>query len=382
MIRLFLLALSLVLTACATAPVVSVPDKLFNDHLFAAKVQPIDAREIFALSAPMKRYIDNEIALELKSNSLQRALFNALYNKAKLQLEYDASNTLSAAETFEARSGNCLSLVIMTAAFAKELGMSVQFQNVIVDENWSRSGELYFSSGHVNIVLGKKRFDEHMHLDKNYLMTVDFLPPVDTAGQRSNDIEENTIIAMYMNNRAAEALVRKQTDAAYWWVREAITHDANFAPAYNTLGVIYSQHQNWEQAEFALNHALRHNPRNTNAMANLIAVLSHMGKLPEAQSLSERLIKEQPVAPFYYFKQGLQAMADKDYLRAQQLFSKELVRAPNYHEFHYWLGIANLRLGRLDEAQTHLEKAKENSTNQKDLALYSAKLNTLQAAFH
>lgn len=382
MIRSFLCALCFLMTACAATPVVSVPDKLFNDHLFAAKEDPIDAREIFALSAPMKLYIANEIAAELKNNTLQRALFNALYNKTKLQLEYDASNTLNAAETFAARSGNCLSLVIMTAAFAKEMGMSVQYQSVVVDENWSRSGELYFSSGHVNIVLGKRRFEDRMYMDKNHLMTVDFLPPVDTAGQRTNDIEEKTVIAMYMNNRAAEALVRNQLDTAYWWVREAIAHDANFAPAYNTLGVIYSQAKNWAQAEFALTHALRHNPTNTTAMANLLAVLSQMGKLVEAKDLSERLKLAQPVAPFYYFKQGLQAMAEKDYGKAQQLFNKELVRAPDYHEFHYWLGIANLRMGRLDVAQAHLEKAKENSTNQKDLALYSAKLNTLQASFH
>lgn len=382
MMRSFLCTLCLLMAACATTPVVSVPDKLFNDHLFAANKHPIDAHEIFALSAPMKHYIANEIAAELKNNTLQRALFNALYNKTKLQLEYDASNTLNAAETFAARSGNCLSLVIMTAAFAKEIGMSVQYQSVVVAENWSRSGELYFSSGHVNIVLGKRRFEDRMYMDKNHLMTVDFLPPIDTAGQRTNDIEEKTVIAMYMNNRAAEALVRNQIDAAYWWVREGIAHDASFAPAYNTLGVIYSQRHNWEQAEFALNHALRHNPTNTTAMANLFAVLSQMGKLVEAKDLSERLKLAQPVAPFYYFKQGLQAMAAKDYAKAQQLFSKELVRAPDYHEFHYWLGIANLRMGKFNVAQAHLVKAKENSTNQKDLALYSTKLNTLQATVH
>ena len=50
--------------------------------------------------------------------------------------------TRNAAEAFDARSGNCLSLVIMTAAFAKELGLPVRYQNVFVDEAWSRSGDL------------------------------------------------------------------------------------------------------------------------------------------------------------------------------------------------------------------------------------------------
>ncbi len=54
-------------------------------------------------------------------------------------------------EAFQARTGNCLSLVIMTAAFAKEVGLPVRFQSVYVPETWSRSGNLYFSSGHVNL---------------------------------------------------------------------------------------------------------------------------------------------------------------------------------------------------------------------------------------
>ena len=46
-----------------------------------------------------------------------------------------------------------MSLVIMTAAFAKELGLRVNYQNVIIDDSWSRHGGLYLLSGHVNLVL-------------------------------------------------------------------------------------------------------------------------------------------------------------------------------------------------------------------------------------
>ena len=39
---------------------------------------------------------------------------------------------------------------------------------------------------------------------------------------RAMAVGEDTILAMYMNNRAAEALVRGRVDDAYWLAREAI----------------------------------------------------------------------------------------------------------------------------------------------------------------
>src|SRR5207249_7258659 len=51
-------------------------------------------------------------------------------------------------------------------------------------------------------------------------MTIDFLPPADLRGARTWAIDEPTIIAMYMNNRAVESLTSGRMDDAYWWARE------------------------------------------------------------------------------------------------------------------------------------------------------------------
>jgi transglutaminase-like putative cysteine protease len=53
----------------------------------------------------------------------------ALYQPDQIRLEYDAAVTRNAAQAFEARTGNCLSLVIMTAALARELGLTVRYQS-------------------------------------------------------------------------------------------------------------------------------------------------------------------------------------------------------------------------------------------------------------
>ena len=145
------------LAACATIPAPPSPDRLFNDAWFAAPAARISAADVFAVSPEMKRYLDTEIAAELVKKGRQQGLFDALYSRNQLRLEYESDMTRNAAEAFAARSGNCLSLVIMTAAFAKELGLTVSYQQAYADDTWSRTGDLYLSVGHVNLTLGNKR---------------------------------------------------------------------------------------------------------------------------------------------------------------------------------------------------------------------------------
>ena len=156
--KFWALALTFVLAACASTP--SAPpkqqiDALFDDALFAPASERISASDVFAVSDEMRAYVKTGIARLIKTEGSQRALFDALYDKGLLRLEYDAETTRNASEAFAARSGNCLSLVIMTAAFAKELGMPVQYQQVFTDEVWSRVGDFYLSVGHVNLSIGR-----------------------------------------------------------------------------------------------------------------------------------------------------------------------------------------------------------------------------------
>ena len=148
------LLLSALLSACAAAPVAQPEPHFFHDRLFAAPSEPVGTGEIFALSAEMRRYVDEKIATPARARGRQVALVDALFTNGELKLEYDSAMTRNAAQAFDARSGNCLSLVIMTAAFAKELGLPVEYQKVYVDDALARTGDIYLSIGHVNLTLG------------------------------------------------------------------------------------------------------------------------------------------------------------------------------------------------------------------------------------
>jgi len=373
-----MLLLCALLGACASAPPAEGPTQLLlKDALFEPPARPVDAREIFALSPEMRSYLEKELIPKLRGGS-QRQLVETLYKQRDLRLEYDSVRTRSAAEAFASRSGNCLSLVIMTAAFAKELQLPVHYQSAVLDETWSRNGDFYFASGHVNLAIGRRLVDRYSVYDVEDYVTVDFLPASEIRGLRTREIPEPTVVAMYMNNRAAEALAAGRASEAYWWSREAVRNAPAFMPAYNTLGVVYLQSGHAAEADKVFAHVLAGHPSNVQAMANRTIALRSLGRTEESRALAEQLARIEPNPPFAFFKRGMAAMESGDYRAARDWFAKEVDRAAYYHEFQFWLGMANLRLGDLGEARKHLELAMDSSTTRNDRALYSAKLDRLK----
>ena len=366
------------LAACATPePPAPRPDFLFHDALFAEPSERANPEQVFAVSAAMKRFLGAEIAVQLRARGVQAGLIEALHRKGQLRLEYDATLTRNAAEAFDARAGNCLSLVLMTAAFAKELGLSVRFQSAYLEEMWSRSGDLLLRSGHVNVTLGPRIDDRNSSLAQS--VTVDFLPASQLHGLRTREISEQTVIAMYMNNRAVEVLVRGQLDDAYAWAREAVRQSPDFLAAQNTLGIVYSRHGNLPQAAATFNHVLERDPVHTRAMSNLAEVYTRQGREAEASSLYRTLARIEPEPPFHYFNLGLAAMQRNDFAAARDLFAREVALAEYSAELHFHLSVANYRLGDLRQADRHLNLALENSTAHGDRNLYSAKLAWLRS---
>ena len=368
-----LLVLSLMLGACATAPISPRTD-LFDDTAFVPPSEPMKAGDVFALSPEMRQFLDANIRSGAMSHRPREALLEALKADGKLKLEYDAEMTRNGAQAFAVRSGNCLSLVLMTAAFAKALDLAVRYQDVLIEETWMRDGHTYFSVGHVNVTL----IDRQMSHGAGET-TIDFLPPRDVSKQRTHLIGEQTVVAMYLNNRAVESLVRGQLDDAYWYAREAILQEPRFLTAYNTLGAVYERRGLSANAEKLFEHVIALEPRNVNVISNLVAALNDQGRTDEARSWTRIMKERDPDPPFSFFSRGLEAMGAGDYARARDLFAKEVARAPYYHEFHYWLARAYVGLGEYAEARKHVQIAMENTTTRRDHDIYAAKFAWLSA---
>jgi len=258
--RALLIAAVLLLDACASVPADRSAQDLFDDARFQPLDAPIDGEAVFALSEPMRRYLAADVARQLRIEGPQLGLIHALQASGQINLEYDAAVTRNAAEAFEARAGNCLSLVILTAALAQQLGLDVQFQEVLGEHVMSRNGDLVFYSGHVNVVLSERRSEPGADSAGMLETVIDFLPSEDRDALRVKTTSRRTVIAMYMNNRAAELLAEGNVNDAYWWARAAIVLEPRYTTTYNTLGLVYRRHGDMQEAADAFKKSTEANP--------------------------------------------------------------------------------------------------------------------------
>jgi tetratricopeptide (TPR) repeat protein len=369
------LLVALVLAACAELPRAPQlpPQALLHDEAFTKPAQPIDAGEVFAADDAMREYLRGGAAPMLRRQGRAKGLVDALYARGELKLEYDSSITRNAAQAFEARSGNCLSLVLMTAALAKELDLQVEFHSAYSEETWSRSGSLLLRSGHINITLGRRTIDRSRGEDPRF-WTIDFLPQGEIQGLKTRRLAEETVVAMFMSNRAAEALARDATDEAYWWAREGLLADPGYLGVLNTLGVVYQRGGRADAAEQVYAELLRRQPTHTQALHNLAQLLEQQGRHDEARPLTARLAALEPEPPYHWFTLGQQALRRGDASAARDLFAREVARADYSSEFHFWLALAHYQLGETEAAQRHLQKAEAFSNSRGERELYAAKL--------
>ncbi len=373
--------LATLLAACATPPPAAPPPpSLFEDAAFAAPKNVPDAKAVFALSPAMRAYLERDIAGSIRQLGAQRALVDALHTKAQLRLEYDAELTRNAAEAFDARAGNCLSLVVMTAALAHHLQLPIAFQALTGHETWSRSGDLSFVNGHVNITVAKRLVDRIGAYDADTQLRIDFGTLPVGRGQALHVIGEATILAMFMNNRAAEYLVRGAIDDAYAHAREAVIQDPGYAGAYNTLGVVYQRHGLAAAAERAYREAVAHDGDHKAALQNVAHLLKQQGRMAEAAVFQQRLAAIERDPPFAHFDQGVAAARAGQYAAAREHLLREMRRDPDYHEFHFWLAVALYGLGDVQQARQHLDVAMKNSVTARERAIYASKLRSIEPA--
>lgn len=378
--RWVLVASLAVLGGCATTrdgPPVS--PELLRDELFAAPSQPIDAAAVFQPSEAMRRHLQVARAERPQLRDRRQWLMAELQRAGALRLEFDSELTRNAAQAFEARRGNCLSMVIMTSAFAKMLGLSVRYQRVEVHDELDRRGDLMLAVGHVNLSLGGRAMDIGRTRQEVDPMVIDFLPPEDLQRYNVREIDESTVVAMYMNNRAVENLADGRLDDAYAWVRAALRLAPTYGDSANTLAVIYRRRGEPALAEQVLRGLLAQRPDQPMLLANLRLALADQGRRDEAEAVDRRLAALQPASPFDQLRQGLAAMAAGDNEAARDLIARVVDRYPSYHEFRFWLAVVYGRLGDLPRARSQLDQAIAFSTTQGDRSFYVTKLDRLKA---
>ncbi len=377
--KLLLLAIVVSLGACAQIIKPAPASPPLADESFAPADPSVSAADVFALSPSMQEFVRQHFDRKASPGTLHEVLVDALYSENQLKLTYDHRNTRAAAETFEHRRGNCLSLVIMTAAFAKALNLQIQYHLVLNSNQWHYDGPLLLRTGHVNLSLSPANAPTPGVTPTRHSLTVDFLPGEDLAALKTELIDERRLTALYLNNRAAELLTAGDTRRAYWWARAAALYDPGAVSALNTLGTIYLRtgHTGLARSTFAL--ALEQAPNYTLALSNLILVLQAQGDETLASQMRRRLAQLEWYPPLHWQAQGVQALHSDNPASALILFERELARNGPSAELMGLMAQAQYRLGQVAQAKESLALAADLTARGSEQQRYLAKLAWLRA---
>jgi Tetratricopeptide repeat len=381
-LRVALCAAALAVCAAAAAGEAAPPALPWRDADVPRPPALPQAAEVLAPSDAMRAWLERpEMRAAVRRVGAQKALVEALYRPDGLQLRYDQGPTRTAAQAFDDRAGNCLSLVLMTAAFAQALNLQVEFNGVEAAPDWWRSGGLIAASGHVNVSLVGAVPGEPGLGPRRLRSTIDFVAP----GERppalaTTPLPLDTVLALFLRNRAAEALADDRVDAAYWLLREALALAPDLLASRNALAVVYLRRGWLDDAATVLQGVLAQSPDHVPALANLAQVRRAQGRGAEAQALSARRVRLEPTPPFADYDDGVAALARGDALAGRASFERSLRAHPQHHESHFGLAMALLRLDEPAAARQALDTALRLSPPGAAQALYAAKRARLDGA--
>ncbi len=374
----YLFAAALLLAGCVTvAPAPVLDTRLLRDNAFLPRAAV--ETDIFAVSPAMRDFVHDVTRKETGRFGKIDALLAAMRGDGNFILDYDASYTRTASEAFAAHEGNCLSLTLMTAALARELGLNANFQEVLHEQMWTQTSGYYIASGHVNVLLGTRDAGPgRLNRDANQRL-VDFLPGEQLRGQITRPLTKARVTAMYYANRSAESMIAGDARLAYWYARAALSADPAFASAYNILAVLYRRQGMLGAAEAAFRKDIALAPNDANAWNNLAALLAQTGRAKEAGQARERVRQLKGEPPLLHYRLARQALERGDYSLALSEFKEERRRSGDSADIH--LGLAAVYLGKHDyaRAEKELKLAVKTSATTRDARRYANKLEWLKS---
>lgn len=342
-VRFVLACLAALSLGCASARPGPGGAAVAVDELLAASLPgaPPDAaplvedREVLHVSPEMQAFLDRHVARGASPLSRVRQLGRAITDARSLGLEYDET-TRTAAETFRARRGNCLSFSTMFVTMARRVGLHAHYQEVDTPPDWTLRDDVLVLNRHVNVLVELGRGGDHV---------VDFdLDGFRTSYDRRR-ISDTRALAHYDNNVAMERMRAGDAATAFRYLRRAITREPSFSPAWTNLGILYLRNGHPAHAEAAYLQALAGDKGDLVAMSNLASLYERTGDHERAGLYRRRVTDHRNRNPYYRFQLARAALLARDYDAAIHHLEYAVGRRRSEDRFYFYMGLGYLGKG-------------------------------------
>jgi Flp pilus assembly protein TadD len=355
--------LLLSLSGCAgrvveQAPMVSYdPALLTGERLFDEPLES-DGVPTFAISASdadMRAYVAEHTGGAKLAVSRLRLLIEALLDDGYFgKVSYNPHETLTAAEAFRSRSGNCLSFTNLFVAMAREAGLDAVYQIVEVPPSWDADSGFLIRYTHVNVLLRGLRLDHQ----RNEVVTVDFNIVQPDPEHVRRAISDDYAASLFYANLSVDRLRGNQPREAFAYLRRAIELAPHNADLWVNLGALYGSRGDFGGAVGAYEVALQVQPRNRAALSGLARGHAMLGNDDLAARYESQARDYLETNPYYHL-----AIAQSAYLRgdldlALSSINRALSLERRSGRLHFVKGLIEERRGEADAARESFRHAK------------------------
>jgi len=357
-------------------------NELYLDNAFP-KAQAINVEteeDIFAIDEDMLNMVNYVLKPERDQERQARLLLEYIFSSNHIALSYAQDANVTAIDAFHGKTANCMSLTIMAYALAEEAGLKLKFQDIKVPEYWLRKGTHQLLMGHVNLLVIKRKAHTNQNVWSNEILQIDFDPGAAKDHFARKIVSKKTIVAMFYNNKAAEAIVRLEYDTAYAYLKAATQIDPLFSSAWGNLGVLYKVNHHHNLAINAYKYALELSPNDLTSLENLALLFKKLGNTKEADEIKQRLHAKRLTNPHYHALLSNEALYNGEHNLAIKHLKKAISLESKYHEFYYNLAKLYLKTEQLNLAKSSMKKALKYNKNISIERKYNKKLNFLNQA--
>ena len=329
---------------CAS-PQVSRPPPALQHH---GPVVEVDDVDVLAVSPGMEAFLARYVLPYNDPDMRLNLLIMAVTDPGVLGFHYQDDRTLTAAEAFDSRSGNCIGFANLLIAMARRAGLEAGYQEVSLEPEWSSQGDTLLVAKHINVVVRSR--------NRAFM--------VDTSGQkfkpddRRRFMNDREARALYYSNLGAEALLDNELHRAYAYLTRAIETAPRMPDPWNNLGVVYARNLQMREAEqmFLTAHAI--DGKEYSALANLYELYMAGGDLASASRLEKKVENYRARNPYYLLKMSEDALAETRYEESFDLLERAIEMKDDEHLFHFALARTQYLTGKTVAAEISLDRAR------------------------
>lgn len=363
---LWISATLLTISACASnqsarhnSDVKNVIEILINEQLFVNDKIPLTPQEnLFALTLPQQNVILSAVKEKQQQGyKLHQALYEVLQNKLSNFTYY--GETYNAEKTMAFNQGNCMSLAVLTTAYAKLLGLEFSYRQVNTLPIFKKQNNLIISSSHVQTIIYDADYTDESstYFLRKPGLVIDYFPNKNNRAGKYFD--ESAFISMYYKNLAGDALVENDLAKAFFLAKAAYKYNSNNVEAINSLAIIHRRAGDIESAEAIYQTGLRIEQKNLRLLSNYIMLLKSQNRFDEAHEYQLKLSQLDDPNPFHWLEEAYIAEQDQQFTKAANFYLKALEQAPYLHQAYLGLYHIYRNKGHYTKAKSMMKKALE-----------------------